>query len=601
MNKELSILYRQKIDELSRSVNALRAKSRGFILGEILSFVAAIGFVALFTVVENAGWALWIALLLLFLYFYIRNLDTKNDRKIEEQTALRLVYTKEVSYLEGDYSQFDTGERYVNPSHNFTFDLDVFGKNALFQRISRTISTGGSDYLAACLSGNWEDKSAEQLIADIENRTEAIGELAAKEHFLSAFKAQGTESLLNTDDVKNAFASVQRLKIPAFFASKTFRLFTYANLVGFYLCIFLSVGGLIPSLVPLWWGMFNFFLSMFCSNKYIKLINEIISKLQIQVRGYVNMTALIDGENFTSAELVALKQQLVGAMASFSQLERILQKIDNRSNEIGIVLFNSFGLIDITIVRHFLRWQRTYKQTTDLWIDTASVFDALVSMATFQLNEGKTGRAKVLSDNKVCYDARGIYHPFLGEKAVKNDFSIRDMEYYIITGANMAGKSTFLRTLGINYVLAMNGMPVFADEMVVSVFHLFTNMRTTDDLTHGISYFNAELLRLKQLIDSLSPSVPSLIILDEILKGTNSLDKLNGSRLFLQFISEKNVTGVIATHDLELSKLSEEAPSRFHNYCFEIELGEKVTYSYKITPGVARNQNATFLLKNILQ
>ena len=184
---------------------------------------------------------------------------------------------------------------------------------------------------------------------------------------------------------------------------------------------------------------------------------------------------------------------------------------------------------------------------------------------------------------------------------MKNDFNIHHLDYSIITGANMAGKSTFLRTLGVNYILAMNALPVFADSMRVSIFRLFTNMRTTDDLTHGISYFNAELLRLRQLIDSLRPTVPSLIILDEILKGTNSLDKLNGSRLFLQYISEKNVTGVIATHDLELSKLADEMPGRFHNYCFEIELGEKITYSYKITSGVARNQNATFLLKNILK
>ena len=164
----------------------------------------------------------------------------------------------------------------------------------------------------------------------------------------------------------------------------------------------------------------------------------------------------------------------------------------------------------------------------------------------------------------------------------------------------MAGKSTFLRTLGVNYILAMNGLPVFAEEMYVSVFRLFTNMRTTDDLTHGISYFNAELLRLKQLIASLDPNGPSLIILDEILKGTNSLDKLNGSRLFLEYISKRNVTGVIATHDLELSKLEDENPQRFHNYSFEIELGTNVTYTYKIGRGVAKNQNATFLLKQIL-
>lgn len=164
----------------------------------------------------------------------------------------------------------------------------------------------------------------------------------------------------------------------------------------------------------------------------------------------------------------------------------------------------------------------------------------------------------------------------------------------------MAGKSTFLRSIGVNYILALCGMPVFASSFKVSVFSLFTSMRTTDDLTHGISYFNAELLRLKQLIDHCKQSTHTLIILDEILKGTNSLDKLNGSRLFLQEISKLPVTGVIATHDLELSKMEDEDPKHFHNYCFEIKLEDKITYSYKITAGVARNQNATYLLKNII-
>ena len=165
----------------------------------------------------------------------------------------------------------------------------------------------------------------------------------------------------------------------------------------------------------------------------------------------------------------------------------------------------------------------------------------------------------------------------------------------------MAGKSTFLRSVGVNYVLARNGMPVFADRLRVSCFSLFSSMRTTDDLTHGISYFNAELLRLKQLIDSCQRQSRTLIILDEILKGTNSLDKLNGSRLFLQAVAKLPVSGIIATHDLELSKMSDAFPARFHNYCFEIELGTAVTYTYKIIPGVARNQNATFLLEQMLQ
>lgn len=600
MNENLNKLYKEQIAALAQSIGSLRAKSRVFVMAEVLSFAVSIGFVVLFTVLSDASWTLGAALCVLFLYFYIRNLDTKNDRKITDALALKLVYEKEVAYQTGDYTKFDAGERYLQPTHPFTFDLDVFGQGSLFQRINRTISSGGSDYLAESLSGKWESLPTTELLKHIEQRVEAIGELAKNEPFLSQFKAQGAEKPINTAAVKEAFGSIHALQIPSYFGNPTFRILLYANLVGFYLSIFLSIGNFVPAFLPLWWGIFNFFLATFCTHKYIKLVNEAISKLKDQVRGYVNMASLIEKQSFTAAHLCELKANLSGAMASFGQLERILQKIDNRSNEIGIVLFNCFGLLDITIIRHFLRWQRTYEPITDQWIGASSIFDALVSMATFRLNEDKAEEATVVGDNEVSYKARSIYHPFLGEKAVRNNFDIQNHEYYIITGANMAGKSTFLRTLGVNYILAMNGLPVFAEEMHISVFRLFTNMRTTDDLTHGISYFNAELLRLKQLIASLDPNVPSLIILDEILKGTNSLDKLNGSRLFLEYISERNVTGVIATHDLELSKLEDENPQRFHNYSFEIELGTDVTYTYKIGRGVARNQNATFLLKQIL-
>ena len=600
MNKTLNGLYKKRITELVQTISSLRARSRIFVMAEVLSFAVSIGFVVLFTVLDDASWTLGVALCVLFLYFYIRNLDTKNDRKIADASALKLVYEKEVAYQTGDYTKFDAGERYLQPTHPFTFDLDVFGQGSLFQRINRTISSGGSDYLAESLSGKWESLPTAELLKHIEQRVEAIGELAGNEPFLSQFKAQGAEKPIDTAAVKEAFGSIHALQVPSYFGNPTFRILIYANLVGFYLSIFLSIGNFVPAFLPLWWGIFNFFLATFCTHKYIKLVNEAISKLKDQVRGYVNMASLIEKQSFTAAHLCELKANLSGAMASFGQLERILQKIDNRSNEIGIVLFNCFGLLDITIVRHFLRWQRTYEPITDQWIGASSVFDALVSMATFRLNEDEAQEATIIDSSGVSYKARSIYHPFLGEKAVRNNFDIQNHEYYIITGANMAGKSTFLRTLGVNYILAMNGLPVFAEEMRVSVFRLFTNMRTTDDLTHGISYFNAELLRLKQLIASLDPNVPSLIILDEILKGTNSLDKLNGSRLFLEYISERNVTGVIATHDLELSKLEDENPQRFHNYSFEIELGTDVTYTYKIGRGVARNQNATFLLRQIL-
>ena len=601
MNKDLTDLYQHKAEETNILLVSLRSRSRFFILTEIGSFLVAIGFVVLYTLLADAAWTLLCAVAALCFYLYIRRRDVLNDRKIKHGEALLGVYQNEIDYQHGNFSGFEAGEQYVCPQHPYTFDMDVFGVGSLFQRMNRTISTGGSDQLAACLSTEWGHAKREDLIGEIRMRMAAIDELGQDETFLSTFKSLGVKERINTAEVLKALTAIHQQSFPKIFHNPLLRYFCYADLLGFYVSIVLSVMGLVPSLLPLWWGMFNFMFSFLCGHKYMRVISELIAKVHAQVDGYLQVLKLINTTEFKSAELQALKAQLSGAEASFEQLELILQKIDNRSNEVGVFIFNSFALIDLAIVRLFLRWQHTYEQRTKEWIDGLNLFDALVSMGNYRLNEDRAVKAEISEENKVVYEAKGLYHPFLGEKAVANDFTIHDHEYYIVTGANMAGKSTFLRSLGINYLLAMNGLPVFADELKVSVFHLFTSMRTTDDLTHGISYFNAELLRLKKLLGSLHDDVPSLIILDEILKGTNSLDKLNGSRLFLQYIAERNVTGVIATHDLELSKMENEYEGRFHNYCFEIELGEDITYSYKITKGVARNQNATYLLKGILK
>lgn len=601
MNKDLTDLYQHKAEETNIQLVSLRSRSRFFILTEVGSFLVAIGFVVLYTLLADAAWTLLCAVAALCFYLYIRRRDVLNDRKIKHGEALLGVYQNEIDYQHGNFSGFEAGEQYVCPQHSYTFDMDVFGVGSLFQRMNRTISTGGSDQLAACLSTEWGHAKREELVGQIRMRMAAIDELGQDETFLSTFKSLGVKERINTAEVLKALTAIHQQTFPTIFHNPLLRYFCYVDLLGFYVSIVLSVMGLVPSLLPLWWGMFNFMFSFLCGHKYMRVISELIAKVHAQVDGYLQVLKLINTTEFKSAELQALKAQLSGAEASFEQLELILQKIDNRSNEVGVFIFNSFALIDLTIVRLFLRWQHTYEQRTKEWIDGLNLFDALVSMGNYRLNEDRAVKAEISEENKVVYEAKGLYHPFLGEKAVANDFTIHDHEYYIVTGANMAGKSTFLRSLGINYLLAMNGLPVFADELKVSVFHLFTSMRTTDDLTHGISYFNAELLRLKKLLGSLHDDVPSLIILDEILKGTNSLDKLNGSRLFLQYISERNVTGVIATHDLELSKMENEYVGRFHNYCFEIELGEDITYSYKITKGVARNQNATYLLKGILK
>lgn len=604
--------YTRHRDHLAVQITMLKHRNRGFILGEIITFIAFIAFVAAYTAVDGGMWTLFVAAFMLLLYVAIRRFDVINSRRIEWLEALHGVYERELRYLSGDYKCFDDGARYADPSHPFTFDMDVFGRESLYNRVCRTLTTGGSDCLARSLSGDpFDGKPISRQLID--ERREAIDELAAMPGWRVRFLASGAAGRIDTDAIVASLQSVRAMNMSRAALSVPVIALATLSMAGFYASILLSVFDLLPSSVPSLWGVLQFFtVLMLCSGPLRKISRE-VNSLHDRMKHYVNIIRHADnlrnGEqssdgnrssSLQSAELQRLVGRLDGAMDSFHETEQILKSLDRRGNILGLIIFDMFLLSDYFLLRRFLKWQGKYLDSVGPWVDAVSRIDALVSMATFRYNEPEAGSAVIADGDEVVYEARGLYHPFLGRKAVKNDFSIVNGNYYIVTGANMAGKSTFLRSLGINYILAMNGMPVFADSMRVSVFALFTSMRTTDDLTRGISYFNAELLRLRQLIDFCPAHKNTLIILDEILKGTNSADKLNGSRIFLEYISGRNVTGVIATHDLELSRMSDEHAGRFHNYCFEIELGTDVTYSYKITPGVARNQNATFLLKELL-
>lgn len=604
--------YTRHRDSLAVRTAMLKHRNRGFILGEIISFIAFIAFLAAYTAVDSGMWTLAAAAAMLMLYVVIRRMDVMNSRRIEWLEALHGVHERELRYLAGDYKCFDDGARYADPSHPFTFDMDVFGRDSLYNRVCRTLTTGGSDCLARSLAGDpFDGKPISRQLID--ERREAIDELAAMPDWRVRFLASGAAGRIDTDAIVASLQSVRAMNISRAPLSTPVLTLAMISLTGFYASILLSVFASLPSNIPSLWGVLQFLIVLMLCSGSLKKISKEVDNLHDRMKHYVNIIRHADSlrgneastekENHesevSSAELKRLVSQLNGALDSFHETEQILKALNRRGN-LALVFFDMFLLNDYFLLRRFLKWQERYLDRVGQWTAAMSRMDALVSMATFRYNEPQAGSAVIDEGDGVVYEARALWHPFLGNKAVRNDFSILNGNYYIVTGANMAGKSTFLRSLGINYILAMNGMPVFAGSLRVSVFALFTSMRTTDDLTRGISYFNAELLRLRQLIGFCEEHKNTLIILDEILKGTNSADKLNGSRLFLEYISLRNVTGVIATHDLELSRMADGHAGRFHNYCFEIELGTDVTYSYRITPGVARNQNATFLLKELL-
>ena len=574
---------------MADEIAQLKQKSRLFVAGQIVFFLLFLAFLVLYTLVSWGALPLVLSAVSLALYALVRLMDVKNDEQVHRFSSLRKVYLHELSYLKGDFSCFDDGERYADAHHPFTFDLDVFGPESLFQRINRTVTTGGSDWLAAQLSS----------VANRSARAAAVDELAAMEPWRATFMALGADGRIDSALIRQALQEIKSLQIPTFAAKRWTFVLSWLLIVGLFAAVVASVAGWVSAQLPLWWGILHFFGVFFICSGACRVISKAVDKLHEQLQVYVKLIRQVsETTTFTTPQNAAIVNVLQGARQSFDQLNDILNGLDRRGNILGLFLMDALFLSDYFLVRRFLRWQQQYLGQVPVWIDAISEMDGLVSMATFRYNEPQAGRAEVVASEEMVYEAVGLYHLFLGAKAVRNDFTLQHRHYYIITGANMAGKSTFLRALGINYILAMNGMPVFATSLRVSTYNLFSSMRTTDDLAHGISYFNAELLRLKQLLEACRQYAQTLIILDEILKGTNSADKLNGSRLFLQAVSALPVTGVIATHDLELSKMEGE---RFHNYCFEIALGAKVSYSFKVTPGVAHNQNATFLLREILE
>ncbi len=597
----LKIFYIDRADALAGEIAALKRKNRGFVSGEIIFFLAMIAFAVLYTVADWGAVLLVLAVLSAAVYLAVRRLDVINSEKIGAKSSLLKVYKHEIAYHEGDYSAFGTGHKYIDAHHPFSFDLDIFGPQSLFNRVDRTVTTGGSDRLAALLGAEHEAGQGE--IKRITRQKEAINELAEMETWRAEFISIGqtTGEKIDSSAISKAYDRISTAGIPSFVGSIPVLVVACMAIAGIWLAAVLPFFTTMSGSVAVTWGVVQFVIVYLLCSKPLRIIGKSVDVLHEHLQAYVRLIRLVSGTELRAEVNLSIVRRLQTASASFDRLEDILNGLDRRGNILGMILFDTFMLSDLFLVRRFLKWQRLYMSQVMEWVDEVSLIDALVSMATFKYNEPDGTEAQLTDAETVVYEACGLYHPFLGAKVVRNDFTVEDGRYYIITGANMAGKSTFLRSIGINYVLAMNGMPVFVNNMKVSIYRIFSSMRTTDDLSNGISYFNAELLRLKQLIEYCRHSRRTLIILDEILKGTNSLDKLNGSRLFLDYISHLPVSGVIATHDLELSKMSEEHPRHFYNYCFEIELAEHITYTYKITPGVARNQNATFLLKSILQ
>jgi len=343
------------------------------------------------------------------------------------------------------------------------------------------------------------------------------------------------------------------------------------------------------------------------SSIYVQRITQrhnYVSRMSALFSAYKALFLQVEKEEFQSDYLQKLQHELVGetvASQAIDQLGKITTAIDSRLNLLMAFVLNGLFLWDIIQMVRLERWQQKYKDEIPVWFDALGTFDALCSLSGFAYNNPKYVLPQ-FSDQEHVMSATKLGHPLISaEQRVCNDFSLEKRgDFMIITGANMAGKSTFLRTVAVNMILGMSGTVVCAEKMIFTPIHVITSLRTTDNLVRNESYFFAELKRLKWIIDKLNSGERLFIILDEILKGTNSKDKQEGSRALIEQLVRLKATGIIATHDIILGKLVEEYPDNIINRCFEVDLkNDQLIFDYTLRAGVSQNMNATFLMRRM--
>ena len=525
--------------------------------------------------------------ILLFGFLVVKHVSLQRERAIV--TSKININKTELKVLQRDFHHLESGEEFVNPTHYYSNDIDLFGVGSFFQFANRTVTLEGKKLLANAFTENSTDGIVE--------KQNTIKELAAKVKWRQHFSALA--SLITTKDTSGFITDWAHNYTPVL--SKTlYKIQILFSLISLTLIGLVSFGIIPFSIILIW-----FFVGLFVTGRFLKKTNNLYSdtdKVRETFKQYHVLLNEIENENFSSKTLKE-KQGIISsetkkASLIFKEFSRVLDAFDQRNNILIAVVGNGLFLIDIFNACKVEKWISKYKHTVDKWFSVVAFFDAQNSLANFHFNHTAFVFPEI-TDQKGVIKSINLGHPLLKvDKRIDNDFTIDKEQFFIVTGANMAGKSTFLRTISLSIVMANCGLPVCAESFKYSPIKLITSMRTTDSLTEDESYFYSELKRLKFIVDQIK-TTDYFIILDEILKGTNSKDKAIGSKKFVEKLTKSKSTGIIATHDVSLCELENEF-SDIKNYYFDAEIiDDELHFDYTLKNGICKNMNASFLLKKM--
>lgn len=579
--------YNSQIVLFQDQIAALKKKLLALSLTRIAVYLA--GVMGVYIFFHNITIAVSIAIIAigLFLFFVSKHSNAKAQRDLLK--ALLKINTEELDIASGNFHKRFAGVQFQEQNHPYSLDIDLFGRGSFFQYLNRTAVNEGTHTLADALKSN--------NITDIVSRQEAIEELSNKPEWRQLFTAKAT--LIETEIPTNVIVDWLHNYPP--FVPKIIRWLPYIFGV-------LSIGIIISStlqIIPLhymaYWLVFGIFIIGFVFKK-VNMLSMHTSKIKDTFRQYALLLDQIETETFTSKLLKEKQAQITlgneKASTIIKSFSKALDALDNRNNIFFIFFGNGFFLWDLIQSYKIEQWIHTYAHKVEDWFKVVAFFDVYNSLGNFSFNHPGFVYPEIVSNNTII-NAKELGHPLLDKnKRISSDLSIHREQFFIVTGANMAGKSTFLRTVSLHIVMANVGLPVCATSSTYTPIKLITSMRTNDSLTENSSYFFSELTRLKLIVDTIKKD-PYFIVLDEILKGTNSTDKAQGSREFVERLVDGNATGIIATHDLSLCKIEEEL-EEVKNYYFDADIiNDELYFDYKFKKGICQNMNASFLLKKM--
>lgn len=501
------------------------------------------------------------------------------------------INAREIKALSGDLSDFSTGVEFIDPHHPYSHDLDIFGAGSLFQAANRCNTLQGKKKFAGRLSSYFLEKD------NIITYQESIRELAAKTDFRQQVEAAGLEIDEQPGDRQQLLSWLQQ---PPFLYPKPFYKYTLiilpvitvALVIGAFFISVLKTPAIFLAMVQ--WTILGLNL------KKVNAFHDYISRKKTILEKYARLLSYLQHEKFSAALLKKIVGEAHEADHKVKALASLVSSLNARLNSMTNLVVNSLLLYDLQYVYRLEKWKEENAANLQQWLDAISEIEVLNSWGTFAFNNAGFSYAEI--DDTMSLSAKDLGHPLIPPaECVTNDLTIGNgPSILIITGANMAGKSTFLRTIGINVVLALNGAPVSATSFRCPLIGLRSGMRTADSLKDHQSYFYAELDRLKSIMEELRSDRPLLILLDEILKGTNSTDKQAGSIALVKQLLPHPCLGLIATHDLALGELEKEFPQKVKNYCFEPTIeNDQLSFDYKLKSGLAQKMNATFLMKKM--